>query len=407
MFNIIDPDTRIDFIGKQRPFAILSGIVLVLCALAIFGYPGPKYGTDFSGGTELIVKFSKSLNSGDIREIAERAGIEPEKVQRYGEPSANEFMIQTQKISVVDQKERKDNTKEGTTTAEDVVEAVRAESDVSEWTWSGENPNRLDLTFKEGADIDTDRIIDSIEESVGLSDLEINPRTAGSTRRYVIEFQGLQMSITKNLKEATDAFDPDAEGSVAGIKRLETVGPRAGQQLWNSGVFSILVALFCILVYVAFRFDLRYAPGAVAALAHDVAIAVGFFTLLQLEISLPIIAAFLTIIGYSLNDTIVVFDRIRENLESTTSVEHNLADISNRGINDMLSRTINTSLTTLLAVTSLAYLGGGLIQNFGIALIVGVIVGTYSSVFVATPVMLRMDEWLQDWREPEEEVAIE
>jgi preprotein translocase subunit SecF len=399
MFNIIDPETRIDFVAKQSQFAIVSGVVLALCLLAIFVYPGPSYGTDFSGGTELIVKFSKSLDSGEVRDIAEKAGIEPEQVQRYGEKSANEFSIKTTKISVIDRKDLPEDAskeeREGTITAAQVVEAVKQHATIDEWNWARANPNRLDLTFAKDQNIDTDTIVGTIQESVGLNEVEMRTRTAGSTRRYVLEFQGLQSRIEQGLKEAApDAFNPDAEGSVAGIQRLETVGPRAGDQLWNSGIFSILVALFCILVYVAFRFDLRYAPGAVGALAHDITIAIGFFTFVQLEITLPIIAAFLTIIGYSLNDTIVVFDRIRENLEAGGAAD--LAAIANESINETLSRTVNTSLTTLLAVTSLAWLGGGLIQNFGIALIVGVIVGTYSSVFVATPLMLKMDEVLKD-----------
>ncbi len=196
-------------------------------------------------------------------------------------------------------------------------------------------------------------------------------------------------------KEFGAAFDPGS-----GLERMETVGARVGEQFRNAGILSILVALLFILIYIAFRFDVRYAPGAVAALAHDVIIAVGFFTVTGIEVSLPIIAALLTIVGYSLNDTIVVFDRIRENLESAT--DEPIDRVVNRSINETLSRTIITSLTTLLAVTAIAVLGGGLIQDFAIALIVGVVIGTYSSVFVASPIMLRMDNFLKARREADE-----
>ena len=140
-----------------------------------------------------------------------------------------------------------------------------------------------------------------------------------------------------------EKFDP-----VTGLERLETVGPRVGEQLRNSGVLSLIVALLLILIYIAFRFDVRYAPGAVVALVHDVIISVGIFTVIEMEVSLPIIAALLTIVGYSLNDTIVVFDRIRENL--TAIGDDDVPGVVNQSINETLSRTLMTSLTTLLAV---------------------------------------------------------
>jgi preprotein translocase subunit SecF len=157
------------------------------------------------------------------------------------------------------------------------------------------------------------------------------------------------------------------------------------------------VALFLILAYIAFRFDLRYAPGAVLALAHDVAISVGVFSLIQMEITLPTIAALLTVVGYSLNDTIVVFDRIREALADRG--ENEIEYTINQAISDTLSRTIMTSLTTLVAVGAIFVFGAGLIKDFAFALIVGIIVGTYSSVFVASPAMLFMHRYLATRRE--------
>lgn len=395
MIEIISPDTKIDFIGVQRQFLMLSGVVLAACILGVV-FIGPTYGIDFRGGTELIVKFDKDLNTKEVREAMEEAGFKAEQVQRYGGENDHEFLVQTKKVSVVGPK-RKQNAEPGDIPAEAVIEKVKSAASVQEWEWAKENPDRLDLTFEEGSDIPSEKIISAVEE-LGLMNVELKSLTTGGLPKYVIRFEGLQASIEDGLtKIIPEAFNIDREGSVSGIKRMETVGPRVGEQLRNSGILSILVALFCILVYVAFRFDLRYAPGAVAALTHDVIVAVGFFTFTGLEITLPIIAALLTIIGYSLNDTIVVFDRIRENLESSGAKP--IAEVSNRSINETLSRTLITSLTTLLAVVAIAILGSGLIQNFAIALIVGVIVGTYSSVFVATPVMLRMDTFLKEWRE--------
>lgn len=396
MINIVDPESEFDFLGSRGTLGVISLAVMGICIAGVLTI-GPAWGIDFKGGTELIVRFAETLDTAQVRQKFDEAGIPAEQVQQYGSPDDGEYLIQMQKVSVVGPK-LKSEAGPNDIAAEAVVEQLQSVQKLrneDSWNWSSENPDRLDFTVPQGTEIDRDAIIEKVE-GLGLQDVGLNDRGSG---RYALEFSGLKPKIDRELKNVLpDAYKPERDGM--GIKRIETVGPRAGEQLRNSGILSVVVALFCILVYVAFRFDLRYAPGAVAALVHDVVIAVGFFTFMQLEISLPIIAALLTIVGYSLNDTIVNFDRIRENLE--TAGTEALDKLSNRSINEMLSRTINTSLTTLLAVVSIAVLGGGLIQNFAIALIVGVIVGTYSSVYVATPVMLKMDEYLQQWRESRE-----
>jgi len=396
MIHIVDPDSTFDFLGNRGTFGVISLAVMGICIAGVLTI-GPAWGIDFKGGTELIVRFTESLDTAQVRQKFAEAGIPAEQVQKYGSADDGEYLIQTSKVSVVGPKLTSEAGADDIA-AEMVVEELESVQKLREensWTWNSENPDRLDFTVPEGAEIDREAIISTVEE-LGLQGVDITNRGSG---RYALEFSGLKPKIDRELRRVLpEAYQPDREGM--GIKRIETVGPRAGEQLRNSGILSVIVALFCILVYVAFRFDLRYAPGAVAALVHDVTIAVGFFTFTQLEISLPIIAALLTIVGYSLNDTIVVFDRIRENLE--TAATEPLDELSNRSINEMLSRTIITSLTTLLAVVSIAVLGSGLIQNFAIALIVGVVVGTYSSVYVATPVMLRMDEYLQRWRQSRE-----
>jgi preprotein translocase subunit SecF len=330
------------------------------------------------------------------------AGVNAEQVQHYGPEEKNEYLIQTTKVSVVGPK-LKEDAEGNDISAEEVANSIKAATPLKSWEWAKENPNRLELTFQKDADVDEQAVLSAVE-SVGLKAPELNDAPSTEFPKFVVRFQGLQESIEQGLAAAVpDAYNTEKEGSVAGIKRMETVGPRAGEQLRNRGILSLVIALFFILVYVAFRFDLRYAPGAVAALTHDIIIAVGFFTFTGLEITLPIIAALLTIVGYSLNDTIVVFDRIRENLEGAGGKA--MKEISNRSLNETLSRTLITSLTTLLAVVAIAVLATGLIQNFAIALIVGVIVGTYSSVYIATPVMLRMDEVLEEWRDSREKQA--
>jgi preprotein translocase SecF subunit len=173
-------------------------------------------------------------------------------------------------------------------------------------------------------------------------------------------------------------------------QRRESVGPKVGGELVLSAVWAILVSMILILVYIMFRFELRFGVGAVIALFHDVIITLGIFSLLEIEITVPIIAALLTIIGYSLNDTIVVFDRIRENLKTFKRHVTGYADLVNRSINETLSRTIITSGTTLLVVVVLYFFGGEIIKNFAFALICGIIIGTYSSIYIASPILV---EW--------------
>ncbi len=170
------------------------------------------------------------------------------------------------------------------------------------------------------------------------------------------------------------------------IRRVEMVGPQVGKDLRQKGLLSISYAMIGILVYIAWRFELRYAIGAIIALLHDVLITLGAFSITGREIDLPIIAAFLAIIGYSLNDTIIVYDRIRENYGKHQKL--GFVEVVNRSINETLSRTILTSGTTLLVVLALFIFGGGVIHNFAFAMLVGILVGTYSSIFVASPLLI-------------------
>ena len=168
------------------------------------------------------------------------------------------------------------------------------------------------------------------------------------------------------------------------------MGPKIGAELSGKAVMAIISALGLILLYISIRFEFRFALGAIAALAHDVLITLGIFSLLGFEISLPIIAAFLTIVGYSLNDTIVIFDRIRENVKASKREAYHT--IVNHSINDSLSRTIITSLTTFFVVLVLWLFGGEVIHNFALAMIIGVIVGTYSSIYIASPIVVHLHE---------------
>ena len=174
------------------------------------------------------------------------------------------------------------------------------------------------------------------------------------------------------------------------VQRVEFVGPRVGGELRRDGRNALIIACLLILVYVAFRFSARFAPGAVVALVHDIGITAGLFVILGLEFDLRVLAALLAILGYSLNDTIIIYDRIRENMELRT--KHDLVDVLNRSVNQTLSRTVLTSGTTVAAVLALLFLGGEVLRPFAIAMVIGIVVGTYSSVFIAAPTLL----WLEN-----------
>lgn len=208
--------------------------------------------------------------------------------------------------------------------------------------------------------------------------------TFGSPNEVLIktQFSGANSELASNLKSAIK--------SEFQIRRVESVGPKIGKELQSDALSAILLSLLLILIYISFRFDRFYAYGSVVALIHDVLITMGIFSLLSIEIDLTIVAAFFTIVGYSLNDTIVVFDRIRENV--IKHARESLDSIVNISLNSTLGRTIVTSLTTFVVVLSLFLFGGEVIKNFAFALIVGVFVGTYSSIYVASPVMMYFEK---------------
>ena len=217
----------------------------------------------------------------------------------------------------------------------------------------------------------------------------------GSDRDVLIRLQGKpEEGLSDKVYVALQSEGADVE-----LRRVDFVGPQIGEELREDGGLGMLAALIVVMFYVAMRFQLKFAIGAVLALAHDVMITLGFFSLVRLEFDLTVLAAILAVVGYSLNDTIVVSDRIRENFRKIRNMAP--LDVINESLSQTLWRTINTSLTTMLVLLSLFFLGGELIHNFAIALMVGVGVGTYSSIYVAATVMLAMDIEREDLLVPE------
>ncbi len=237
----------------------------------------------------------------------------------------------------------------------------------------------IQVKFSEAVPADAVR---DVLGSVGHSEAEIQ-RFGGPDEMLVrIPDQGDDTAMAE-LKEALRATWPELE-----LRREETVGPKIGGELRSAALQAIVFALALILIYVTIRFEFRFAVAAIVALVHDVLITLGIFSLGNFEVSLAVIAAFLTIVGYSLNDTIVVFDRIRENLR--TPARKVYSELLNKSVNQSLSRTVITSGTTLVVVLLLYLFGGSVLKDFAFALVIGVLIGTYSSIFVATPVLV---EW--------------
>ena len=337
--QLIKPDININFIGKQK-FGLFLSILLILLSIgSLIIHKGPNYGIDFVGGTIIQIKFSQQVPIGKIRTGLANIGFKDASVQNFGQDHDHEFLIRT------------------------------SNSEMSN--------------------------------------------------------KGLSQSVSEAIKTST--------GIAPEMRRVEMVGPQVGEDLRKKALLAIFYSLLFITIYISGRFELKwmlsgvtagslmtavyflsvfnvsmvvlitaalivtlilfwilrlkYAMGAIVALLHDVFITVGIFSILNLDFSLPIIAALLTIIGYSLNDTIIVFDRIRENLKGSKATDK-LPALFNKSINETLSRTILTSVTTLVVLFALYFLGGEIIHNFAFAMIIGIFIGTYSSIFVATPIVL-------------------
>ncbi len=218
--------------------------------------------------------------------------------------------------------------------------------------------------------------------NINLGDL--NVKQFGKEGDYLIKFEKKNFDDKNNIKTIKENVKNKLQTDV-NFRRVENVGPKVSGELLNSGLLAIALALGAMLFYIWVRFEWQFSIGSILAIFHDVLITIGLFSLLSLEINLSIVAAVLTIVGYSMNDTVVIYDRIRENLSKFSSSK--IEEITNTSINETLSRTIITSLTTLLALISIFVLGGEILRGFALAMIIGVIIGTYSSIFVASPIL--------------------
>ena len=213
---------------------------------------------------------------------------------------------------------------------------------------------------------------------------DLNVKEFGKKGDYLIKFEKKEFNKVVNIKSIKENV-VNKLGVDVNFRRIENVGPKVSAELLNSGLIAICLALGAMLFYIWIRFEWQFSLGSIVAIFHDVLITIGIFSILSLEVNLSIVAAVLTIVGYSMNDTVVIYDRIRENLSKYSS--STIDDVSNTSINETLSRTIITSVTTLLALGSIYVLGGEILKGFSLAMIIGVIIGTYSSIFVASPIL--------------------
>ena len=234
---------------------------------------------------------------------------------------------------------------------------------------------------------DTKINVSSLRDNLSQMDLgDVSVKNFGNDTDYLIKFENNE---DKNIIEQIKINLDKSFGNNFNFRRVENVGPKVSDELLKSGVIAISVALVLMLIYIWIRFEWQFSLGAIIALFHDVIVTLGLFSLLGLEINLSIIAAVLTIVGYSMNDTVVIFDRVRENLRKYSDIK--IYELTNISINETLSRTLITSITTLLALLSIFFFGGEILKGFSLAMIFGVIFGTYSSIYIANTILVRLN----------------
>tara|TARA_B100000003_G_scaffold200549_1_gene207538 strand:- start:2274 stop:3161 length:888 start_codon:yes stop_codon:yes gene_type:complete len=227
----------------------------------------------------------------------------------------------------------------------------------------------------------------SLRDNLNQMDLgDVSVKNFGNENDFLVKFEN---NSNKNIIEEIKANLDKSFGNNFNFRRVENVGPKVSAELLKSGVIAISVALLLMLIYIWIRFEWQFSLGAILALFHDVIVTLGLFSLLSLEINLSIIAAVLTIVGYSMNDTVVIFDRVRENLRKYSDIK--IFELTNISINETLSRTLITSITTLLALLSIFFFGGEILKGFSLAMIFGIIFGTYSSIYIANTVLVRLN----------------
>ncbi len=373
-------DPKIDFMKYRKVFLLLSSILILIGFVSIFVHGKLNVGIDFAGGTQLTLKFAEQPSIEDLRDIVNGAGIQEAMIQRFGEEGDNEVMIKTP-------------------TVEDSEEGSQRQIEAALHASFGQDLQAFDLNqtgtegladFLLGEDPDSLRAAD---EDVARAHYQAVAADIMAVRKEdglfdswdeVASAEGVSAEALETLRSKTLLGDFAVVGA-------ENVGPQIGAELRQKGILAVVFSLVGMLLYIWYRFELRFGIGALVAVLHDVFVVLGLYALAGFEFNLTTIAAFLTLVGYSVNDTVVIFDRVRENMRRNPRAE--LVDTMNVSLNQTLSRTVLTSGTTILVVGCLLVYGGDVLRGFAFILTVGVVIGTYSSVYVASPFALAWEHF--------------
>jgi preprotein translocase subunit SecF len=367
--------TNIDFLSKKWYFLAFSLLFSIAGIASMLFWHHIPLGIDFRGGTVVDVKFTQKPNVDAVRHELDHAGLKNATIQAL--TGSNELLI---RLDIRETSEQAlDQGKEN------IVKALQSNAE----------PGKSDLN-NTGFTTLQDYLLKADPLHLGTD----APARYGEIARAIVDLRdkthgGVLDSVSEVSAVApapvAQALQQDFYTSNFGIRNVDIVGPQVGAQLRQRAMLATLYSLLGMLVYLWFRFELIYGVAAVVACFHDTLITVGAFSLLNTEISLTVIAAILTLVGYSMNDTIVVFDRIRENIKVLR--KDSLTEIVNKSINQTLSRTVLTSGLTFLTVLALFLFGGEVLHGFSLALVIGIIVGTYSSIFIAAPMLVAYQQW--------------
>jgi preprotein translocase subunit SecF len=369
-------DTNIDFMKYRRFWVIVSLALVVIGIFAVFFHGKLNVGVDFAGGTQVSLQFRDRPDIERLRSVLS-AVLEDPQIQRFGTPEENEIIVRTRLV---------EGQVEG---SRDVIVGA-----LDKAFNTGRTENRPDLN-RVGSESISTLLLAADPDNRRTQGEEAARAHYGAVAEAIIDKRsdaGLfpawdALSGTQGVSpQAIGALQQRADLGAFSVTGVENVGPQIGEELRRQGFWAVILSMIGMLIYIWIRFELRFGVGAIMACVHDVLVVLGLFALAGFEFNLTTVAAFLTLIGYSVNDTVVIFDRIRENMRKTRRKP--LIDIMNESINQTLSRTILTGGSTLLVLACLLWLGGDVIRGFAFVLFVGIVVGTYSSIYVASPFAL-------------------
>lgn len=382
-------EPKIDWMGKKWYFIGPALVILAAGLISVLSKGGLVYGIDFRGGTLVYVKFSKPTGVDALRGQLRKENLGEVTIQRFGSIADNEVIIGLD-MGEADSSEALDSGKRSIVRALSALYGTASEGR-ADFNNAGSQSVAERLVVADPLRVASKGSEEATRTYRELAEAMIGFRNAPPRSGLISDFQDLK-SVAGVTPAVLETVSREFFLSSFAVRNTEIVGPKVGADLRRQALYVTLAGLAAMLVYIWFRFELVYGVAAVIATLHDVIITLGIFSLLNKEISLTVIAALLTLVGYSMNDTIVVFDRIRENVRMNK--RGNFVELVNHSINQTLSRTILTSGLTFLTVLSLYVFGGEVIHGFALTLVIGVLVGTYSSIAIAGPIVIYLQPWV-------------